>query len=130
METIYAELLRRGAADHCYVLSDSSLDAQHVPLEDALNDIVGASDGTFVSCLPCKLAYFEARNRTSATSSSAQIETAAVACHSATLAQPCVICQQLGYARAMGSSEPAEDHGVRVGTSRIRGLDSRGLGAP
>jgi hypothetical protein len=59
-ETIYAELHRRGAPDHCYVLSSSSsLDGQEVPLYDALDDVVGSSDGTFVSCIPGKLAYFE-----------------------------------------------------------------------
>ena len=30
-----------------------------MPLHDALNDVVGSSDGTFVSCIPGKLAYFE-----------------------------------------------------------------------
>jgi hypothetical protein len=59
-ETIYAELQRRGAPVHCYVLSaGTSLDGQEVPLHDALDDVVGSSDGTFVSCIPGKLAYFE-----------------------------------------------------------------------
>jgi len=59
-ETIYAELRRRGAPDDCYVLSSrSSLDGQELPLHDALDDVVGSSDGTFVSCVPGKLAYFE-----------------------------------------------------------------------
>ena len=59
-ETIHAELHRRGAPDHCYVLSSSSsLDEQEMPLRDALDEIVGSSDGTFVSCIPGKLAYFE-----------------------------------------------------------------------
>jgi hypothetical protein len=59
-ERIYEELRRRGAPDECYVMSASSvLDGQQVALRDALDDVVGWHDGTFISCIPGKLAYFE-----------------------------------------------------------------------
>jgi hypothetical protein len=53
-------LRERGAPDTCYVISaDSDLDGQEMSLSDALNRIVGSSNGTVVSCVPGRLAYFE-----------------------------------------------------------------------
>jgi hypothetical protein len=55
------ELLReRGAPARCHVFSASSeLDGQDVELERAIREIVWWHDGTFISCIPGKLAYFE-----------------------------------------------------------------------
>jgi hypothetical protein len=55
------ELLKqRGSPDSCYVLSeDPSIDAQVLPLGVALKSVVGRGMGTFISCLPGRLAYFE-----------------------------------------------------------------------
>jgi hypothetical protein len=49
-----------GAPSSCYVLSsDSDLDGREMHLSAALKEIIGRGQGTFVSCLPGRLAYFE-----------------------------------------------------------------------
>jgi hypothetical protein len=55
------QLLRlRGAPETCYALSeDSELDRREIPLSEALKGVVGCGMGTFLSCLPGRLAYFE-----------------------------------------------------------------------
>jgi hypothetical protein len=55
------ELLKsKGAPETCYALSeDSELDGNEISLTDALTSIVGRGMGTFLSCIPGKLAYFE-----------------------------------------------------------------------
>jgi hypothetical protein len=54
-------LLRtKGAPENCYALSeDEELDGKEVSLAEALKRVVGAGMGTFLSCIPGKLAYFE-----------------------------------------------------------------------
>lgn len=56
-----AQLLRRnGAPPTCYVLSESDqLDGKVLPLEQALEEVVGYGMGTFLSCVPGRLGYFE-----------------------------------------------------------------------
>jgi hypothetical protein len=57
IETI---LLSKGAPSTCYVMSEwSELDGREMPLREALNDVVGHGMGTFLSCLPGRLGYFE-----------------------------------------------------------------------
>ena len=59
-DSIYDDLRRRGAPERCYVMSASSdLDGQEAELRPTLEEIVGCYDGTFVSCLPGRLGYFE-----------------------------------------------------------------------
>jgi hypothetical protein len=55
------QLLRlKGAPETCYVLSeDSELDGREISLSEALEEVVGRGMGTFLSCLPGRLAYFE-----------------------------------------------------------------------
>jgi len=55
------ELLRsKGAPDSCYAFSeDDSLDGKELPLAEALASVVGYGMGTFLSCVPGRLAYFE-----------------------------------------------------------------------
>ena len=55
------EVLRsKGAPDFCYAVSeDDELDGKATLLAKALEIIVGRGIGTFLSCLPGKLAYFE-----------------------------------------------------------------------
>lgn len=55
------ELLKsKGAPETCYALSeDSELDGKEILLTDALASTVGCGMGTFLSCIPGKLAYFE-----------------------------------------------------------------------
>lgn len=49
-----------GAPPTCLVLSeDDALDGLELPLEDALNEIVGSSLGSLVTCVPGQLAYLE-----------------------------------------------------------------------
>ena len=60
LDKIYELLRDRGAPSRCYVMSASSdLDGQEVDLNEALEDVVGVNDGTFISCIPGRLAFFE-----------------------------------------------------------------------
>ena len=53
-------LLKNKAPENCYALSeDDELDGKEVLLADALKEIVGRGMGTFLSCIPGRLAYFE-----------------------------------------------------------------------
>jgi hypothetical protein len=62
-EAIERVLRARGAPETCSVISSNPrLDACEVPLRDALLAVVGKGFGTFLSCLPGKLAYFEGTN--------------------------------------------------------------------
>jgi len=61
---IYSELMGKGAADKCYVISsNSNIDGKELELMSALEDVVGYGDGTFLSCIPGKLGYFESGDR-------------------------------------------------------------------
>lgn len=58
------EILRllktKGAPEMCYALSeDGALDGKELLLADALGQILGRGMGTFLSCIPGKLGYFE-----------------------------------------------------------------------
>jgi hypothetical protein len=49
-----------GAPNLCYALSENSeIDGREIPLFDALHAVVGYDMGTFLSCMPGELAYFE-----------------------------------------------------------------------
>ncbi len=53
-------LTHKGAPQSCWVTSeDSRIDGKEMPLGEALHMIVGYGMGTFLSCIPGKLAYFE-----------------------------------------------------------------------
>lgn len=57
---IFRMLKQKGAPDNCRGFSDwQELDAKTLPLSDALQMIVGARMGAFLSCIPGQLAYFE-----------------------------------------------------------------------
>ena len=59
-EQIAAFLTRKGATPSCWVTSeDSDLDGKELPLLEVLKKVVGYQMGTFLSCVPGKLAYFE-----------------------------------------------------------------------
>jgi hypothetical protein len=59
-EQIAAFLTRNGAPPSCWVTSeDSDLDGREIPLLEALKHVLGCQMGTFLSCIPGKLAYFE-----------------------------------------------------------------------
>lgn len=50
-----------GAPSICYVMSsDRGLDGREMDLSEALEEILGKGMGAFISCVPGKLAYFEA----------------------------------------------------------------------
>lgn len=56
-------LRRLGAPDLCYVISESrSVDGREMQLTFALEAIVGYLDGSLISCLPGRLAFFEGEN--------------------------------------------------------------------
>jgi len=53
-------LAQKGAPPSCWVTSeDSRLDGMEMPLGEVLHKVVGYGMGTFLSCIPGKLAYFE-----------------------------------------------------------------------
>jgi hypothetical protein len=53
-------LTQKGAPPLCWVTSeDRRLDGKEMPLSEALSDVVGRQMGTFISCIPGRLAYFE-----------------------------------------------------------------------
>ncbi|MHC4200469.1 MAG: hypothetical protein ACYSU0_10800 [Planctomycetota bacterium] len=59
-DDIESTLKAKGAPSSCYVWSENDeIDGQELPLAEALAEVVGMSMGTFLSCIPGKLAYFE-----------------------------------------------------------------------
>ncbi|MBV9217675.1 MAG: hypothetical protein JO053_16015 [Acidobacteria bacterium] len=53
-------LLSKGAPLDCFVLSSNAdLDGKEIKLKDALDQTVGYGAGTYISCVPGKLGYFE-----------------------------------------------------------------------
>jgi hypothetical protein len=53
-------LANKGALDLCHVISaDPDIDNREMPLANALEETVGMNIGTFISCIPGKLGYFE-----------------------------------------------------------------------
>jgi hypothetical protein len=53
-------LTQKGAPPLCWVTSeDRRLDGKEMPLSEALGQVVGRQMGTFLSCIPGRLAYFE-----------------------------------------------------------------------
>ena len=58
--SIESLLRQKGAPDTCYVISDNrGIDGREMSLSDALAESVGWNIGTFISCVPGKLGYFE-----------------------------------------------------------------------
>jgi len=58
--SLAALLSAKGAPTFCWVISeDSRVDAHHMPLLDALEEVVGTGMGTIVSCVPGRLAFVE-----------------------------------------------------------------------
>jgi hypothetical protein len=56
---IYDRLRKLGAPSRCYVISTGDLDGREGELREVLETVVGAFQGTFISCIPGRLAYFE-----------------------------------------------------------------------
>jgi hypothetical protein len=53
-------LVAKGAGPKCWVISENrELDGREMDLEKALKETIGRQMGTFISCVPGKLAYFE-----------------------------------------------------------------------
>jgi hypothetical protein len=53
-------LVGKGAGIKCWVISENAdLDGKELDLETAFKETVGRQMGTFISCVPGKLAYFE-----------------------------------------------------------------------
>jgi hypothetical protein len=58
---IQSLLISYGAEKTCYVISwDQEIDGKYLPLETVLKRVVGLGMPSIVSCIPGKLAYFEA----------------------------------------------------------------------
>ena len=56
-------LKSNGAPSNCFLISeDSNLDQKEMQLREALNKVVGCGMGTFISCIPGKLAYYESED--------------------------------------------------------------------
>jgi hypothetical protein len=59
-EQIAEILTKKGAPQSCWITSaDPELDGKDMPLVEALRKVVGCQMGTFLSCIPGRLAYFE-----------------------------------------------------------------------
>jgi hypothetical protein len=57
---ILETLRTKGAPEKCFAISeDDDLDSKELLLSEALETIVGRGIGTFLSCIPGRLAYFE-----------------------------------------------------------------------
>ncbi len=57
---VEAMLREQGAPATCYVLAaNSDLDGRELLLGEALDAVVGMSDGAFVSCIPGRLGFYE-----------------------------------------------------------------------
>ena len=57
---ILETLKTKGAPEKCFAISeDDELDGKELVLSQALASIFGRGIGTFLSCLPGRLAYFE-----------------------------------------------------------------------
>ena len=55
-----ASVKAKGAPGTCYCLSGSDeLDGREMPLAAALEEVVSHDMGTFISCLPGRLAHFQ-----------------------------------------------------------------------
>lgn len=53
-------LTERGAPSVCHLISgDRALDGRDLSRAEAIRRIVGSGEGTFVSCIPGRLGYFE-----------------------------------------------------------------------
>ena len=59
-EEIARLLKSRGAPETCYAIStNKAIDQKRIALSEVLQSIVDGSDGTLLSCIPGRLAYFE-----------------------------------------------------------------------
>jgi hypothetical protein len=60
VDDVYMYLKEKGAPDICYILSENiQIDKLELPLKKALEETIGMGMGTFLSCIPGKLAYYE-----------------------------------------------------------------------
>lgn len=60
IEQIYRLLTDRGAPGSCHLISTiSDLDGEQMGLLDAIQRTFASFEGTFISCLPGRLAYYE-----------------------------------------------------------------------
>ncbi len=58
--SLHKLLTAKGAGPKCWVISKNrALDCREMDLEAALKATIGYQMGTFISCMPGKLAYFE-----------------------------------------------------------------------
>ncbi len=60
IDNIHHVLKAKGAPDTCYLVGGDDLDGRTLNLRDAL--VMGSNVGTFISCIPGKLAYYEGEN--------------------------------------------------------------------
>jgi hypothetical protein len=61
---IFALLRGLGAPDTCHVIAaNSELDGKELPLDEALNAVVGDGNGVVLSCIPGQLAYYESEEQ-------------------------------------------------------------------
>jgi len=60
IENIVLLLRSKGAGQSCWVISENvEIDGKLLPLETALESVIGSGMGSILSCIPGKLAYFE-----------------------------------------------------------------------
>jgi hypothetical protein len=64
VEQIHHLLTSRGAPESCYLVStNTELDGSTIDLLSALQRTVAQFEGTFISCIPGRLAYFEGEGK-------------------------------------------------------------------
>jgi hypothetical protein len=57
---IFSLLKAKGAPEQCHILSENTaLDGKQMKLSKALEAVIGYGMGTFISCIPGRLAYYE-----------------------------------------------------------------------
>jgi len=60
IKAIASLLEKKGASSLCHLISSNlEIDNQDMILDEALGKVLGEGMGTFISCIPGRLAYFE-----------------------------------------------------------------------
>ena len=61
---VYKRLRELGAPEQCHAIAaGADLDGQELHLREALTEVLGMGDGVVLSCIPGKLAYYEAEGK-------------------------------------------------------------------
>jgi hypothetical protein len=60
VDRIWQMLVEKGSPEKIYVISSNpAIDGREMPLRGALQETIGSGCGTYISCIPGRLGYFE-----------------------------------------------------------------------